>query len=291
MRINRRVFFLLITIIFYTFGLTACYNLGEGTQTDEEYRANYSLIRLVDTESDTYDYSMEDFYNDEAVNDLISPLSEDERREYTYIFVKSEKALSIGEIAIYFDSTVEADVNVKVFVMDEDDLPSDIYAGEDGDCSADECDEPDLADAVGDITFHVPGRADKWKEMYLRSWGKKEEAPQKRYTIGEDQYIVFRISNNCYDPAKRAFDVAEKTWQEALAVFEAAQTAYQAIMSDSSASASDKAAAQTTFNAASNVRSAAERDYNAAKAKYDSEKEPEYTRVPVRITAVLIYAD
>ena len=291
MRINKKVYFLLITIILCTFGLTACYNLGEGTQTDEEYRENYSLIRLVDTESDTYDYSMEDFYNDEAVNDLVSPLSEEDRREYTYIFVKSEKALSIGEIAIYFDSTVEADVNVKVFVMDEDDLPSNIYAGEDGDCSADECDEPDLADAVGDITFHVPGTADKWKEMYLKSWGKKDETQQKRYSIGEDQYIVFRISNNCYDPAKRKLDLAEKSWQEALELFKAAQDAYQAIMSDSSASASDKAAAQTTFNEATNARNGAESEYNAAKAKYDSEKGPDYTRVPVRITAVLIYAD
>ena len=263
MRINKKVYFLLITILLCTFGLTACYDLGEGTQTDEEYRENYSLIRLVDTESDTYDYSMEDFYSDEAVNDLVSPLSEEDRREYTYIFVKSEKALSVGEIAIYFDSTVEADVNVKVFVMDEDDLPSKIYAGEDGDCSADECDEPDLADAVGDITFHVPGTADKWKEMYLRSWGKKDETPQSRYSIGEDQYIVFRISNNCYDPAKRIFDIAEQKWKKAVEEYETTSEEYRA----------------------------AERDYNAAKAKYESEKGPDLERVPVRITAVLIYAD
>lgn len=83
MRINKKVIFLLITIILCTFSLTACYNLGEGTENDDDYRENYSLIRLVDTESDTYDYSMEDFYSDEAVNDLISPLSEEERREYT----------------------------------------------------------------------------------------------------------------------------------------------------------------------------------------------------------------
>ena len=263
MRINKKVIFLLITIILCTFSLTACYNLGEGTENDDDYRENYSLIRLVDTESDTYDYSMEDFYSDEAVNDLISPLSEEERREYTYIFIKSEEALSVGEIAIFFDSTVEADVNVKVFVMDEDDLPTKIYAGEDGDYSADECDEPALADAVAEVSFHVPGKADKWQEMYLKSWGKKGEDSQKRYHLEEGQYIVFRISNNCYDPAKRIFDIAEKKWQEAVEEYETTSDEYKA----------------------------AEREYNAAKDKYEREKGPDYTRVPVRITAILIYAD
>ena len=291
MRINKKVIFLLITIILCTFSLTACYNLGEGTENDDDYRENYSLIRLVDTESDTYDYSMEDFYSDEAVNDLISPLSEEERREYTYIFIKSEEALSVGEIAIFFDSTVEADVNVKVFVMDEDDLPTKIYAGEDGDYSADECDEPALADAVAEVSFHVPGKADKWQEMYLKSWGKKGEASQKRYHLEEGQYIVFRISNNCYDPAKRELSIAEKIWQEAVDAFKAAKEAYQAIMSDSSASAEDKAAAQTTFDAATSTRNTAEGTFNLAKDKYEREKEPDYTRVPVRITAILIYAD
>ena len=154
-------------------------------------------------------------------------------------------------------------MNVKVFVMDEGDLPTKIYTGTTGTYSADECDEPDTSDAVGDVTFHVSGTAGKWKEFYLKSWGKKGEASQKRYHLSEGQFLVFRISNNCCDPAKRIFDIAEKKWQEAVEEYETTSDEYKA----------------------------AEREYNAAKAKYESEKEPDYERVPIRITAVLIYAD
>ena len=290
MRIKKEKIFLLIAILIFTFAFSGCYDLGDGIETDDEYRANYSLIRLVDSDSETYDYSMADFYTDEAVNDLISPLSEEERREYAYIFIKSKKTLFIGEIAIYFDSTVEADVNVKVFVMDEENLPTKLYTGKDGKYSADKCDEPDLADSVADVSFRVPGKADKWKEFYLTSWKEKDEQPTKRHLLGEGQYLVFRISNNCYDPAKRIFEEAEEIWQKALEAFEEARAGYEEIMSDSSLSAEDKAAAQTDFNKATSIRNAAERDYNAAREKYEKEKGPDYTRVPIRITAILISA-
>ena len=291
MRIKKEKIFLLIAVLIFTFVFSGCYDLGNGTENDEEYRENYSLIRLIDTKSDTTDYSMADFYTDEAVNDLQSPMSEEERKEYTYILIKSEKALSIGEISIYFESTTETDVNVKAFVMDEENVPSKIYTGEDGEYSADDCDEPDLASAVAEVTFHVPGRVNKWKELYLTVWGKKGEETTKRYPIGAGQFLVFRISNNCYDPAKRVFDVAGKAWREALEEYETARAAYQEVISDPSASAEQKATAQTAFDNATSTRNDAEREYNAAKAKYESEKEPDLTNVPVRITAILINAE
>ena len=148
MRIKKENLFLFIAIFIFTFALSGCYDLGDATEDEEDYRATYSDVSLVNRESVVRSYTMDDFYNDEAVNDLKSPMPESAREKYAYILIKSEKSLSIGEIAIYFDSTEEADVYVKVFILDEDEIPPKIYTGEGGKSSVDESNEPDVGLAL-----------------------------------------------------------------------------------------------------------------------------------------------
>ena len=262
MRIKKKVFFLFIAIIIFTLVFSGCYSLGDGTEDEEDYRANYADIRLVDRESEVHEYSMADFYTDEAVNDLISPMAEEERAEYTYILIKTERALSLGEIAIYFDSTVSTTVRVQAFILDEDDIPTKVYTGKDGEYSSDESNEPDPKTALAEVSFDVPGKKDGWKEMYLTVWKNSDGTTSKRHAIDAGQFIVFRIVNNCYDSAILELEKAEER--------------YNAVVSDDGATDAQK--------------KAAENEYKAAQQKYQAEKN-DLIKVPIRITAVLINAE
>ena len=101
MLIKKKVFFLLISIVILSFALTGCYDLGDATLSDEDYCQTYSEIRVIDASGDVDYYTMEDFYNEEAVNDFKTPMSEDDRSEYSYLIVKVDKDLSIGEVSVY----------------------------------------------------------------------------------------------------------------------------------------------------------------------------------------------
>jgi|GEM_PF-1699325 len=291
MRIKKKVFFLFIAILIFTLALSGCYSLGDGTSNDEEYRENYSDIRLIDHASEVHEYTMEDFYNDQAVNDLISPMSEEERDEYSYILIRSEKALSLGEIAIYFDSTVNANVHVEVFILDADHIPTKVYTGKSGKYTSDECNEPDSADAVGEVYFTVPGTADKWQELYLTAWKDENGEAVKRRDIGAGEFIVFRILNNCYDFSLRDFENAEKTLDEVNKEYDENVGELEEIINDDLSTQAEKNAAQEQLNALNAKKDEAQKAYNEAAAKYEASKANALKRVPIRITAVLINAE
>jgi hypothetical protein len=290
MRIDKKVIFLIIAVFVLTFSLTGCFDLGEGTEDDEDYCETYS-VRLIDKNSDSHSYDMGDFYNKEAVNDFKTPMTEDDRNEYSYILIKSEKSVSLGEIAVYFDSTVEATVNVKVFILNEDEIPTKVYTGEGGNYSDEDCNEPDISKAVAETSFKVAGQPDKWKEMYLTSWSKNGEPKVKRMPIEEGQYIVFRIDNNCYDPAKRIFDKAKKAWQAVVDAFNEKVNAYQALLNDASASDAQRNEAKAEMDASAAEKNSADLEYMAAEKQYEKDKSEELVKVPFRITAILINAE
>ena len=289
MHINKRVFLLIICIAILSFTLTGCYDLGDGTESDEDYCDVYSNVSVIDRSSDRTSYSMEDFYNKEAVNDFKSPMDEDDRDYYTYLIIEVERDLSLGQIAVHFESTVEDTLSVSFFILDASDVPTKIYNGAGGAYPENECNEPDPKNAIGNATCRMSGIAGKWKDIFLASWTEGETVV-KRHDIREGQYIVLRIDNNCYDRALLEYEEAQKEWQIIADIYELKLAAWQAINNDPSASQADKDAAMNALSSATADKNLADRDLEAARQKYEREKFP-YKAMPVRITAILINAE
>lgn len=288
MLIKKKVFFLFICITLLILTLSGCYDLGDATETDEEYCELYPEIKVIYGSDDVDSYDMEDFYNKEAVNDFKSPMDEDDRRYYSYLTIKVAKDISVGTIAVHFDSTEAETLSVSYFVLDESDLPTKIYTGKDGTYKLSESDEPDPENAVGNSSCKLSGVADKWQAAMLSVW-KDGEATSKRYDVSEGQYIVLRLNNNCYDPALSAFETAEEAWQKAKDEYEQKLVAYQAVVNDSGSSQEQRNAAMNALSQATEAKVLAERDYEAARQNYEKNKFP-YKKVAVRITAILINA-
>lgn len=263
MHIDKRVFFLIICITLLSLTLTGCYDLGDATETDEEYCELYPEIKVIYGSDDVDSYEMEDFYNKEAVNDFESPMDEDERKEYSYLMIEVAKDISVGSIAVHFESTKEETLSVSYFVLDDGALPSKLYTGAGGKYKLSESDEPDTADAIGHSSCKLAGVAGKWQAAMLTQW-KEGESTSKRHDVREGQYIVLRLNNNCYDPAKSALDEAEETWQKVQDDYNHHRIDYAAYI-------------------------VGERDYDVARQDYEKNKFP-YGRVAVRITAILINA-
>ena len=268
--------------------LTGCYDLGDATETDEEYCDLYPEIRVVYGADDVDSYDMEDFYNEEAINDFKSPMDEDERRYYSYLMIKVDDDISVGSIAVHFESTEVETLCVSFFVLNDSELPSKIYTGNGGKYKQSECNEPDPANAVGKASCKLKGVAGKWQAAMLSSWLDGETAV-KRKQVSKGQYIVLRLDNNCYDPVLNDLDVAEEAWQKAKETYDEKLADYQAVVNDPGASDSQRSAAMNALNQATEIKTIAERDYETARQNYEKNKFP-YKKVAVRITAILINA-
>lgn len=288
MRIDKKVFFLIICITLLSLTLVGCYDLGDATETDEEYCELYPEIKVIYGSDDVDSYDMEDFYNKEAVNDFKSPMDEDDRHYYSYLTIKVAKDVSVGSIAVHFDSTEQETLSVSYFVLDESDLPTKIYTGKDGTYKLSESDEPNPKNAIGNSSCILKGVADKWQAAVLTGW-KDGETTSKRHNVSEGQYIVLRLNNNCYDPALSAYETAEETWQKAVEEYDVKLAAYQALVNDSGSSQSERNAAMNALSLATERKTLAERDYDEARQEYEKNKYP-YKKVAIRMTAILINA-
>ena len=289
MLIKKKVFFLLICITILALSLTGCYDLGDGTEDDDDYCETYSEIRVIKGADDVTYYTMEDFYNKAAVNDFESPMSTDERSEYSYLIVKSEKSLSLGEIAVYFESTAEETLSVSFFLLDESALPTKVYTGQSGPYKREECNEPDPSASLGKATCKLAGVENKWSAIYLRSWSDGDSVT-KRHPIESGQYIVIRIDNNCYDTALADYEDAEAEWTRIREEYDQKLTEWQAVNADPSATQTARDAAMAALSQALAAKTAGERDYEVARREYENNKSP-YNKVSVRMTAILIYAE
>ena len=263
MRIDKKVFFLIICITLLSLTLVGCYDLGDATETDEEYCELYPEIKVIYGSDDVDSYDMEDFYNKEAVNDFKSPMDEDDRHYYSYLAIKVAKDISVGSIAVHFDSTTADTLSISYYVLDASDLPSKIYTGRGGKYTKVQCNEPKAEDAIGASTCKLAGVADKWQAAMLTEW-KNGDATSKRHSVQEGQYIVLRINNNCYDPAKAELDQAEETWEKVQDDYNNHRIDYAAYI-------------------------VGERDYNLARQRYEENKKT-YEKVAIRMTAILINA-
>lgn len=263
MLIKKKVFFLLLCITLLSLTLSGCYDLGDATEDDEEYCDLYPEIKVMYGADDSDSYDMEDFYNKEAVNDFVSPMDEDDRKYYSYLTIKVAKDISVGSIAVHFESTEEETLSVSYFILDESELPTKIYTGKSGTYKLSESNEPDPENALGQSSCKLKGVADKWQAAMLSTW-KDGETTSKRHNVSEGQYIVLRLNNNCYDSALATLDQAEETWQKIQDDYNNRRIDYAAYV-------------------------VGERDYNEARAEYDKNRFP-YKKVAVRMTAILINA-
>ena len=289
MPIKKKVIFLLILIIALPLVLTGCYDLGDATEDDEDYCETYSDIRIINGLSGVYSYSMEDFYNKEAVNDFKSPMDEDDRSEYTYLMIEVGKDISLGTVVVHFDSTVRDTLSVSLFILDSDHLPTKIFTMSGGSYKKDESDEPDPKTALATSTCELKGEVDKWSAVVFSSFYDGVTA-NKRYDVSEGQYIVLRINNNCYDPARYQFDDIEEEWNRVNTEYEQKAAEWQAIKNDPTATQEQRNAAMTALNQALAAKNVVERDYEDARRQYEKNKFP-YKKMPVRMTAILINAE
>lgn len=285
MLIKKKVFFLFICIALLSLTLSGCYDLGDATEDDEEYCNLYPEIELIYSSDSTASYNMEDFYNKEAVNDFKSPMDEDDREYYSYLTIKVDKDIFVNTVAVHFESTKNETLSVSFFVLDESNLPSKIYTGKDGKYKKNECNEPDIEDALGSASCKLPGVKDKWQAIMSTSW----KDGSKRISVKEGQYIVLRINNNCYDPALSDYEAAEEVFEKAKEAYETKLSNYQAVINDSSSSQAQRNAAMNQLSTATEEKNIAERDYEEAKKNYEKNKSP-YNKVEVRMTAILISA-
>ena len=289
MHIKKKVLFLLICITLLSLTLSGCYDLGDGTEDEEDYCEAYSEIRVISGADTVTYYTMEDFYNKEAVNEFVSPMEEDERKEYSYLLIKVDKDLSIGDIAVHFDSTEEETLSVSFFCLEESEIPTKIYTGPSGKYRIDESDEPDTGKAIGKATCKLVGTADNWNAVWQRSWS-VNGTERKRYGFKSGQYIVIRIDNNCYDPALSAYESAEAEWNRVKEEYDTKYAEWQAVNNDSGSSQEQRNQAMAALSQATTAKTVAERDYEEARRQYEINKFP-YNRVSVRMTAILIYAE
>ena len=286
MHIKIRYFLLLICIVVLSFTLSGCFDLGEGTEDDDDYCEAYPEVGVIDGSADVTYYTMEDFYNKNAVNKFESPMDEDERDYYSYLFIKVDRDLSLGEIAVHFESTRQETLTVSYFILNDDEVPPKVYTGEGGRYSKDESDEPNVSRAIGHATCNLNGVANKWSVAYLKSWT-DGEVTTKRHDIQAGQYLVLRLDNNCYDPALILYEAAQKEYQRILEEYQAKYDAYQAVLNNPSATQEERNVAMNALSEATADKNVGEKDFEEAQATYEKTKFP-YEKVEVRITAILI---
>ena len=289
MHIKKKVLFLLICIAILSITLSGCYDLGDAAEDDEEYCDLYPEIKVIFGSDTVTSYDMEDFYNEEAVNDFKSPMEEEDRHYYSYLMIEVDRDISVGSIAVHFDSTEKETLSVSFFVLNESELPTKIYTGSGGTYKREESDEPDPEKAIGKATCKLAGEAGKWQAAMLTSW-KDGEKTSKRHSVSEGQYIVLRLDNNCYDPALSEYETAEEAWQKRLEEYEQKLSDYRTVLNNAGSSQSERNAAMDALSQATAAKTLAERDYEAARQNYEQNKFP-YEKVAVRITAILINAE
>ena len=287
MLIKRKILLLLsITIIPLIFG--GCYDLGDAAQTDDEYCDNFAEIRFIDANSSASYYSMEDFYNEEAVNEFKTPMDEDDRSEYTYILIKVDKDLSLGDLSVFFDSTVGGTLSVSFFILDEGDIPTKVYTGAGGKYKLSESDEPDDRLMVAKTSCRLEGKVGKWNSAYLKTWGVNNER-LKSMEIKEDQYLVLRLDNNCCDSEQRLIDSAKETLDKASEEYDQKRIEWETISADSHATQQEKNNAMDELSRALAAKNVAEREYETVKKAHAGRASLE--KMPVRVTAILINAN
>ena len=265
--------------------LSACFNLGNGTTGDDDYREAYSAVKLIGSDSSVENYSMSDFYSKDTVNKFDCPIAAENRSEYAYVVISVGRNLKLGEVDVFFDSDKDVDLSVTFFVSD--DYPTKIYNGEEGRYDADECDEPEDDALVGNASAKLT--KNKWKSIRLERWTDPSCGTAKRLSVAAGQYLILRIDNNTYSVFEREYESVKKEIYELQKNLDDKKAVWQELV-DNSASDNEIAAAKSAVDTAQDALDAGMEKQREVETRHSSDKDGG-ERANIRMTNILIYAE
>ena len=288
MHITRKALgFLFISLLLLTlvgcFSLGSAYSKSDPTEEEEKpYYDAYGDVILADHESSLSSYDISDFYSKGSVNHFDCVLTKTE--EYTYIGIEVEKDLDIGEVVVYFFSPVGVEIGVSFFVVNE--MPDEIYYVNSLGIPRNflDNDEPDDDSKVGQASTRLI--ANKWTSIYLRKW-----KTIGRLKVSSGQILLLRIDNNCYDKYKKALENARSDMNEADKAYQEALKEYKSKETQEGASQAEKNEAKKKMEDALALLNETKEKFNKASEEYEKNKSPYTTRVSLKITDILIYAE
>jgi hypothetical protein len=177
-----------------------CDDLGAYEDVEEYYDSFDEVILLGGAAGNGKGYSVKDyFYNDQSREDFLV----DENGEYTgvvhsdyvYIAIPFNKGIQMDSLAMYVQAKNDVTVYMNVYLIDEDDLPSNWKKLSDSNASNEEqkYDDPDPKTRIGEITVDL--KAGKWNSFVL-DYFKDGENNKKSITVASGQCILLQIRNN-----------------------------------------------------------------------------------------------
>ena len=276
----------LLSLFILLFALTGCFELGSAYNTstqgkidEDAYYDAYGDVVLLDYDGSKSTYSMSDFYNKDTVNDFECAL---ESKEYTYLGIELEKDLDIGEIVLYFNSPISATIGVSFYIVDE--MPT-IIAHVDSTGKVQNVklsNEPSIDKRVATASTRLV--SNKWNSIYLKRTG-----TQSLLHVKSEQFLLVRIENNCYDIYQKELDKAKEEFDSAYLTYQTDLAFYNEKLKSGSQVEID--AAKTKVEKSLSELNKAQEKYNQAKKDHDENKNPYTTRLSLKITDILIYAE
>ena len=279
-------FYAFLLLVILLFALTGCFDLGtayttskQGNADEEVYYDAYGSVYVLDSDGSSSSYSMSDFYSKETVNDFECAI---DSKQYTYLGVEVKKDLKIGEIVVYFNSPEAETIGVSFYIVDK--IPTKItFVDELGVVhNLKGSDEPAIDQRVGLASTRL--EANKWNSIYLKRTGS-----QSLLKASEGQFLLLRIENNCYDTTQKELLAAQEKLDTSLATYNADKADYDNKLI--SGTEAEKASAKAKMDLSLSELQKAQEEYNQAMKKAEEQKSSYTTRVSIKITDILIYAE
>jgi hypothetical protein len=180
-----------------------CDDLGEYEDT-AEYYSSFDKIVFLGGETVRKSYSVEKFfYNEKSREDFL--VNEDGKYEgvphddYVYVAIPFDKDIKMDSLAMYMQAKNDVTVYMNVYLIDEDNIPSNWMGSDEGEASGEEqeYDDPDPDSRIGEITAHLNGG--EW-DSFLLDYFRNGENNEKSIAVASGQCILLQIRNNSGDP-------------------------------------------------------------------------------------------
>ena len=177
-----------------------CDDLGVYEDTEEYYDSFGSVVFLGGAAGEGKSYSVEEFfYNKNSREDFLVDDNGEyigvEQSDYVYVAIPFNKDIQMDSLAMYVQAKNDVTVYMNVYLIDEDDIPSNWKKSDKGEASGEEqeYDDPDPESRIGEITVHLKGG--KWNSFVL-DYFKDGENNEKSITVTSGQCILLQIRNN-----------------------------------------------------------------------------------------------
>ena len=177
-----------------------CDDLGVYEDTQEYYDSFGSVVFLGGAAGEGKSYSVEEFfYNENSREDFLVDDNGEytgvEQSDYVYVAIPFNKDIQMDSLAMYMQAKNDVTVYINVYLIDEDDLPSNWKKSDEGEASGEEqeYDDPDPESRIGEITVQLKGG--KWNSFVL-DYFKVDDKNEKSITVASGQCILLQIRNN-----------------------------------------------------------------------------------------------